>query len=126
MLSDSMDQDLPSVGSTAPCLLDLVRDRLRLKHYSLRTEQAYVGWIKRYIIHQGRRHPTDMGKREVEAFLTSLAVERDVSAATQGQALSAILFLYREVLEQPLPWLDEVTRAKRPARLPSVMSREEV
>ncbi|SIR37256.1 integron integrase [Aromatoleum tolulyticum] len=95
-------------------------------HYSLRTEQAYVGWIKRYIIHHGRRHPKDMGKREVEAFLTSLAVERDVSAATQGQALSAILFLYREVLEEPLPWLDEVTRAKRPARLPSVMSREEV
>lgn len=121
-----MDQGLPSVGSTAPRLLDLVRDRLRLKHYSLRTEQAYVGWIKRYIIHHGRRHPKDMGKREVEAFLTSLAVERDVSAATQGQALSAILFLYREVLEQPLPWLDEVTRAKRPARLPSVMSREEV
>lgn len=111
---------------SAPRLLDLVRERLRLKHYSLRTEQAYVGWIKRYIIHQGRRHPMDMGKREVEAFLTSLAVERDVSASTQGQALSAILFLYREVLEQPLPWLDEVTRAKRPARLPSVMSREEV
>lgn len=111
---------------SAPRLLDLVRERLRLKHYSLRTEQAYVGWIKRYIIHQGRRHPMDMGKREVEAFLTSLAVERDVSASTQGQALSAILFLYREVLEQPLPWLDEVTRAKRPARLPSVMSQEEV
>jgi len=69
-------------------LLDLVRDRLRLKHYSLRTEQAYVGWIKRYIIHQGRRHPTDMGKRDVEAFLTSLAVERDVSATTQGRALA--------------------------------------
>ncbi|AYH44789.1 integron integrase [Azoarcus sp. DN11] len=112
--------------SSSPRLLDQVRERLRLKHYSLRTERAYVGWIRRYIIHQGRRHPKDMGKKEVEAFLTSLAVERDVSAATQGQALSAILFLYREVLEQPLPWLDEVTRAKRPARLPSVMSREEV
>ena len=120
-----MDLGLPSVGSTAPRLLDLVRDRLRLKHYSLRTEQAYVGWIKRYIIHHGRRHPKDMGKREVEAFLTSLAVERDVSAATQGQALSAILFLYREVLVQPLPWLDEVARAKRPAGLPSVLSRDE-
>ena len=113
-------------ASPAPRLLDLVRERLRLKHYSLRTEQAYVGWIRRYIIHHGRRHPSDMGKREVEAFLTSLAVERDVSAATQGQALSAILFLYREVLEEPLPWLDEVTRAKRPARLPSVLSRDEV
>lgn len=124
-MSDNLDQVIPSVGATAPRLLDLVRDRLRLKHYSLRTEHAYVGWIKRYIIHHGRRHPKGMGKREVEAFLTALAVERYVSAATQGQALSAILFLYREVLEQPLPWLDEVTRAKRPARLPSVMSRVE-
>lgn len=110
----------------APRLLDVVRDRIRLKHYSLRTEQAYIGWIRRYIIHHGKRHPRDMGKAEVEAFLTALAVERDVSAATQSQALAAILFLYREVLEQPLPWLDEVTRAKRPARLPSVLSVEEV
>nr|WP_168735262.1 integron integrase [Pseudothauera rhizosphaerae] len=111
---------------SAPRLLDVVRDRIRLKHYSLRTEQAYLGWIRRYIIHHGKRHPRDMGKAEVEAFLTALAVERDVSAATQSQALAAILFLYREVLEQPLPWLDEVTRAKRPARLPSVLSVEEV
>ncbi|WP_342343972.1 phage integrase N-terminal SAM-like domain-containing protein [Aromatoleum bremense] len=114
------------VATGAPRLLDLVRERLRLKHYSVRTEKAYLGWIRRYIIHHGRRHPANMGRREVEAFLTSLAVERDVSAATQGQALSAILFLYREVLEQPLPWLDEVTRAKRPARLPSVLLRAEV
>ncbi|WP_425427287.1 integron integrase [Thauera linaloolentis] len=110
----------------APRLLDVVRDRIRLKHYSLRTEQAYVGWIRRYIIYHGKSHPRDMGKAEVEAFLTALAVERDVSAATQSQALAAILFLYREVLEQPLPWLDEVTRAKRPARLPSVLSVEEM
>ncbi|THF60812.1 integron integrase [Pseudothauera rhizosphaerae] len=123
MVSPNMiSTSLPS----APRLLDVVRDRIRLKHYSLRTEQAYLGWIRRYIIHHGKRHPRDMGKAEVEAFLTALAVERDVSAATQSQALAAILFLYREVLEQPLPWLDEVTRAKRPARLPSVLSVEEV
>ena len=126
MVSDTMENPSSPAPPGAPRLLDLVRERLRLKHYSLRTEKAYLGWIRRYIIHQGRRHPADMGKLEVEAFLTSLAVERDVSAATQGQALSAILFLYREVLEQPLPWLDEVTRAKRPARLPSVLSRDEV
>lgn len=123
MVSPNMISTSPP---SAPRLLDVARDRIRLKHYSLRTEQAYLGWIRRYIIHHGKRHPRDMGKAEVEAFLTALAVERDVSAATQSQALAAILFLYREVLAQPLPWLDEVTRAKRPARLPSVLSVEEV
>lgn len=107
-------------------MLDQVRERLRLKHYSIRTERAYQGWIKRYILFHGKRHPTEMGKSEVEAFLTSLAVEYDVAAATQAQALSAILFLYREVLGQRLPWLDEVTRAKKPRRLPTVLSPEEV
>lgn len=106
--------------------MDQVRDRLRLKHYSLRTEMAYSGWIKRYIFFHGKRHPAVMGKNEVEAFLTSLAVERNVSAATQNQALSALLFLYREVLGIELPWLDDVTRAKKPARLPTVLTREEV
>lgn len=106
--------------------MDQVRDRLRLKHYSLRTETAYSGWIKRYIFFHGKRHPGEMGKKEVEAFLTSLAVERNVSAATQNQALSALLFLYREVLGIELPWLDDVTRAKKPARLPTVLTREEV
>lgn len=109
-----------------PRLLDRIRDRIRLKHYSVRTERAYVHWVKRYILFHDKRHPVDMGKAEVEAFLTALAVERDVSAATQSQALSAILFLYREVLEQPLPWLDEVTRAKRGARLPTVLTSGEV
>ncbi|NWG87796.1 MAG: integron integrase [Hydrogenophilaceae bacterium] len=109
-----------------PKLLDQVRDRLRLKHYSKRTEAAYVHWIKRYIFFHDKRHPLELGKAEVEAFLTSLAVERNVSASTQSQALSAILFLYKEVLGQPLPWLDEVTRAKKPARLPTVLSRDEV
>jgi len=102
-----------------------VRDRLRLKHYSLRTETAYVGWIKRYIFFHGKRHPREMGKAEVEAFLTSLAVERNVAASTQSQALAALLFLYGEVLGIELPWLDEITRAKKPVRLPTVLTREE-
>lgn len=107
-------------------VLAVMRDRLRLKHYSLRTEDAYLSWVRRFLLFHDRRHPREMGKVEVEAFLTSLAVERNVAAATQGQALSAILFLYQEVLGQALPWLDEVTRAKRPARLPSVLNRREV
>ena len=115
----------PASEPEAPRLLDRVRERLRLKHYSLRTEAAYVGWIKRYIHFHGKRHPVQMGKAEAEAFLTSLAVARNVSAATQNQALSALLFLYREVLGTDLPWLDDVTRAKKPARLPVVLTREE-
>jgi site-specific recombinase XerD len=106
-------------------LLDQLRDRLRLRHYSLRTEQAYVHWVKRYILFHGKRHPAEMGKAEVEAFLTHLAVERHVAASTQTQALSALLFLYKEVLGVELPWLSELTRAKRPARLPTVLTREE-
>lgn len=109
-----------------PRLLDRLRERIRLKHYSRRTEQAYVQWTKRYIHFHGKRHPAELGKTEVEAFLTSLAVERNVTASTQSQALSALLFLYREVLGLDLPWLTEVTRAKKPARLPTVLTREEV
>jgi site-specific recombinase XerD len=109
----------------APKLLEQMRDRLRLKHYSLRTEQAYVHWVKRYIHFHGMRHPSEMGKSEIEAFLTSLAVERHVSASTQTQALSALLFLYKEVLGLEFPWLTEVTRAKRSARLPVVLTRDE-
>lgn len=112
--------------ATPPKLLDQVRDRLRLKHYSLRTEQAYVGWIKRYIIFHNKRHPAEMGKLELETFLTSLAVERNVSASTQTQALSALLFLYKEVLGLEFPWLDSVTRAKKPVRLPTVLTADEV
>ncbi|MEC5388312.1 integron integrase [Uliginosibacterium sp. H3] len=118
---EETDVELPR-----PRLLDQVRDRLRLKHYSIRTEQAYLGWIKRFILFHGKRHPREMGKAEVEAFLTSLAVDRNVAASTQSQALSAVLFLYQEVLEQELPWLDEVTRAKRPVRLPTVLTTAEV
>jgi len=112
-------------SSRSPKLLEQLRDRIRLKHYSLRTEQAYVQWAKRYIIFHGKRHPAEMGKAEIEAFLTSLAVERNVTASTQNQALSALLFLYRELLEVDLPWLSEVTRAKKPARLPTVLTSEE-
>jgi integrase len=97
-----------------------------LRHYSLRTERAYAQWVKRYIHFHGKRHPAELGKGEVEAFLTSLAVERNVAASTQTQALSALLFLYKEVLGLELPWLSELTRAKRPARLPTVLGRDEV
>lgn len=116
----------PKNVATPPKLLDQVRDRVRLKHYSLRTEQAYLGWIKRYIIFHNKRHPAEMGKLELESFLTALAVERNVSASTQTQALSALLFLYKEVLAQEFPWLEDVTRAKTPARLPTVLTQDEV
>ena len=109
-----------------PKLLDQVRDRIRVKHYSIRTETQYVQWIKRFIVFHDKRHPRDMGAHEVEAFLTHLAVEGNVAAATQNQALSAILFLYREVLCINLPWLDGVVRAKTPQRLPVVLTRQEV
>jgi integron integrase len=109
-----------------PRLLDQVRDRIRLKHYSYRTELQYVGWIKRFILFHGKRHPTELGGPEVEAFLSHLATDRDVAAATQNQALAAILFLYKHVLGVELPWLDGVVRAKRPQRLPVVLSRDEV
>jgi integrase len=116
--------DTPS--SPAPKLLDQVRDRIRVKHYSIRTETQYVQWIRRFILFHGKRHPLDLGAPEVEAFLTHLAVEGNVAAATQNQALSALLFLYREVLGIELPWLDKVTRAKRPRHLPVVLTRDEV
>ena len=109
-----------------PKLLEQVVAKLRVKHYSMRTEKAYVDWIKRYILHHGKRHPKDMGVAEVEAFLTHLAVERNVSASTQNQAKSAILYLYKEVLNIDLPWLDNVTQAKAPKRLPVVLTQAEV
>lgn len=106
-------------------LLDQVRDAIRLKHYSYRTEQSYVGWIRRYILFHSKQHPKDMGGAEVEAFLTHLAVERHVSASTQNQAFSALLFLYRNVLHQDLGALDAV-RAKRSNYLPTVLTKGEV
>jgi len=109
-----------------PKLLDQVRDRLHIKHYSIRTESVYVDWIKRFILFHGKRHPREMGADEVEAFLTHLAVARKVAASTQNQAKSALLFLYREVLQQDLPWLNNVTQAKAPQRLPVVLTVSEV
>lgn len=109
-----------------PKLLEQVRSKLRTKHYSYRTEQQYVGWIRRFILHYDKRHPKEISGTEVERFLTHLAVERRVSASTQNQALSAILFLYRQVLDVELPWLENVVRARRPARLPTVLSRADV
>lgn len=106
-------------------LVEQFRNRIRAKHYSLRTEETYWGWIKRFILYHGKRHPVEMGAPEVEAFLTSLAVDRNVSASTQNLALASILFLYREVLNVELPWLDGVTRAKKPTRLPSVLTKAE-
>lgn len=112
--------------NTPPKLLDQVRDRIRVKHYSIRTETQYVQWIKRFILFHGKRHPQEMGAVEVEAFLTHLAVDGQVSASTQNQALSALLFLYKEVLAIDLPWLGNVVRAKQPKRLPVVLTRTEV
>lgn len=109
-----------------PRLLDQVREQIRLRHYSIRTEAVYLEWVKRYIRFHKYRHPQEMGGPEVEAFLSDLAVRRDVSASTQNQALSAILFLYKQVLQIELPWMDGVIRARRPQRLPVVLTREEV
>lgn len=107
-------------------LLDQVRECLRQKHYSYRTEQAYVDWIRRFILFHGKRHPLQMGTAEIQAFVNYLAVERKVSASTQNQALSAILFLYREVLHVDLPSFALPSPAKRPQHLPTVLTREEV
>lgn len=112
-------------GANPPRLLDQVREAIRLRHYSIRTEQAYTDWIKRFILFHGKRHPRELGAAEVERFLTHLAVEGRVAASTQNQALSALLFLYKAVLRVDLPWLGEVTRAKRPGRLPVVLTVEE-
>ena len=128
-----MDYRVESEGVTAgarlaraPRLMEEVRRRLRVKHYSLRTEQAYLGWIKRFILANGKRHPRALGGTQVEAFLTELATAGNVAAGTQNQALAALLFLYREVLKTELPWMDSIVRAKRPRRLPTVLSQDEV
>ena len=114
----------PSESGLSPRLLDQVRARIRVKHYSIRTEQAYVDWIRRFIRHFGKRHPKDMGAEEVAAFLSHLAVAGRVSASTQNQAKSALLFLYKEVLALELPWLNKVESAKAPKRLPVVLTRD--
>jgi integron integrase len=121
LVGESRPADTPK-----PRLLDRVRAALRARHYSRRTEDTYVAWIRRYILFHNKRHPTEMGAPEVTRFLTSLAVEGKVAASTQNQALSALLFLYRDVLGMDLPWLDGIVRAKRPQRLPVVLTSDEV
>jgi integron integrase len=107
-------------------LIAVTREKMRTRHFSLRSEQAYLHWIRRYIHFHGRRHPREMGAPQLEAFLTHLAVDAKVAASTQNQALQALLFLYRQVLQIDLPWLENVTRANRPRRLPVVLSPVEV
>lgn len=107
-------------------LLERTRNAIRVRQYSLSTERAYLQWVKRYILFHDKRHPAEMDKSEVEAFLTHLAVNRAVSPSTQNQALQALLFLYRMVLEVDLPWLEDVVRAKPKRRLPVVLSRDEI
>ena len=103
----------------APRLLDQIRTAIRLRHYSRRTEQAYVHWARRYVLFHGKRHPRELGAPEVESFLSALATERQVSASTQSQALAALLFLYREVLAQDLPRLENLTRTNPPTEGPA-------
>jgi integron integrase len=109
-----------------PRLLERVRMAVRVRHYSIRTEEAYVAWSKRYILFHGKKHPSAMGADEINAFLTHLAVDRNVSASTQNQALSAILFLYQRVLNEDVGWIADIVRAARPRRLPVVFTPEEV
>jgi integron integrase len=122
-----MPPSLPTAApQNKPKLLDQVRDVIRRKHFSIRTEQSYVDWIRRFILFHNKRHPRDMAEAEVTEFLTHLARDNRVAASTQNQALSALLFLYKQVLKQEIGWLDGVERAKRPARLPVVLTRDEV
>jgi integron integrase len=118
---------LPSTATvtSSPRLLDRVRWHLRVKHYSIRTEQVYVDWIRRYILFHRKRHPNDMGEPEISEFLTHLAVEKRVAASTQNQAFSALLFLYQQVLERKLDFIDSVQRVNRPAKIPVVFTRPE-
>jgi integron integrase len=114
------------VEQAAPKLLDRLRIAMRTSHYSFRTEDAYVQWVKRFILFHGKRHPAEMGAAEINEFLSHLAVERSVSAPTQNQALCALLFLYKRVLGDDVPWLENLVRAPRTQRLPVVLTREEV
>ncbi len=114
------------VSQDSPKLLDRMRSEIRVRHYSIRTEETYLDWARRYILFHNKRHPKDMGADEVQAFLSHLAVERNVSSSTQNQAKSALLFLYRDVLHIELPWLDEVIAAKMGKRLPVVLTANEM
>jgi len=116
----------PDPRPSSPRLLDRVRTAIRTRHYSLRTEEAYVAWIRRFILFHGKRHPQEMGETEINAFLSHLATEDHVASNTQNQALAALLFLYRHVLEVPFPKIESLIRAKKPERLPVVLTRDEV
>src|SRR5438552_10694447 len=109
-----------------PRLLDRVRQAIRARHYSRRNEKAYVAWVRRYILFHGKRHPSELGAAEITLHLSSLAVDGNVAASAQNQALSALLFRYREVLQQDPPWLDYIVLSKRSVRLPAVLTRDEV
>ena len=127
VLPDPYDLELHRASTPPPRgLLQAVQQRVRFLHYSLRTERAYIHWIRRFVAFHGRRSPREMGAPEITAFLGSLATERNVAAATQNQALAALLFLYKEVLGIELPWLDAIPRAKRGRHLPTVLTRDEV
>ena len=119
----SIDASVPSAPT--PRLLDRVRWHLRVKHYSIRTEQSYVDWIRRFILFHGKRHPDDMGEEQIGTYLTHLAVNRHVSASTQNQALSALLFLYQQVLDRKLDFIPGVERVRRPPKVPVVLTPEE-
>jgi integron integrase len=119
-------QESASAYRAGPRLLERVRLAIRARHYSPRTEKAYVGWVRRFVLFHAKRHPSEMGAEEITRYLSHLASSCRVSASTQNQALSAILFLYRDVLHVELPWLDGIVRARRPHRLPVVLSRDEV
>lgn len=125
--ADSTDPT-PVLSTTAKprTLIEAVVDAIRVRHYSRKTEQAYVHWVRRFVGWSGRRHPRDMGQAELEGFLSHLAVERHISDSTQRQALSALLFLYKQVLAIELPWLDNIVRAKPSQHLPVVLSRDEI
>ncbi len=125
MMPGSEDHGPPAPPSGKPRLIDQVRDRIRVLHYSRRTEKTYVFWIRYFILYMGKRHPASMGAREVSDFLSFLASERKVAAATQNQALSALLFLYKQILGVNLPWMDDMIRAKLPVRLPTVLTEDE-
>ncbi|MEP7069591.1 MAG: integron integrase [Usitatibacter sp.] len=126
MTNDAPQPEIPAPPPPAePTLLDRLRDRIRYRHYSLRTERSYGEWVRRYIRFHGRRHPRELGAEHVTAFLSSLATTRHVSASTQNQALAALLFLYREVLGLDLPWMQGIARAKKARRLPVVLTRLE-
>jgi integron integrase len=115
----------PPGGARPLRLLDRLREAIRVRHYSLRTEEAYVGWVRRFVLFHGKRHPREMGEREINAFLSHLAIDGGVASSTQNQALAALLFLYRHVLEQPFPGLERVVRARPSRHLPVVLTRAE-